>query len=158
MDKLVKHDSFQLQRLYPNCVEHVWSAWAMPEKKMAWMGGGRALEMDFRPGGAERSRFEDAMGEHVNETRYFEIEENRRIVFAYSMAVNGRVHTVSLVTVLFTDHEGGTRLDYIEQMCVIPPSDGAEGRRHGWDHLLQSLESYLAKETAAIANGEQSRP
>jgi uncharacterized protein YndB with AHSA1/START domain len=60
------------------------------------------------------------MGEHVNETRYFEIEEGERIVLAYSMAVNARVHTISLTTITFRDESGGTRLKYTEQMCVVP--------------------------------------
>jgi uncharacterized protein YndB with AHSA1/START domain len=111
-----------------------------------------ALEMDFRPGGFERSRFKDGMGEHVNETRYFEIKEGERIVLAYSMAVNGRVHTVSLTTIAFGDENGGTRLRYAEQMCVIPPSDGLEGRKHGWSALLDGLADYLVEDTREIAS------
>jgi uncharacterized protein YndB with AHSA1/START domain len=136
-------DSFTIERVYANCVAHVWSAWSVAEKKSAWFGG-RPIEMDFRPGGIERSSFSNAMGEHVNETRYFEIREESLIVMAYSMAMNGRVHTVSLVTVAFSDEGGGTRLRYTEQMCVLPPSDGAAGRSHGWGVLLDGLAGYLA--------------
>jgi uncharacterized protein YndB with AHSA1/START domain len=93
-DASIVHDSFTLERIYPNCREHVWSAWAMPAKKATWFGGGDH-SMDFRAGGGERAAFRDGMGEHVNETRYFEIAEGERIVFAYSMAVNGRVHGVA---------------------------------------------------------------
>ncbi|TPL46398.1 hypothetical protein FJ957_16700 [Mesorhizobium sp. B2-4-6] len=100
--------------------------------------------MDFSAGGAERSSFRDAMGEHTNEGRYFEIKEGQRTVLAYSMAVNGRVHTVSLATILFEDANGGTRLTYAEQMCVIPPNDGAEGRERGRNTVLDSLTRYLA--------------
>jgi uncharacterized protein YndB with AHSA1/START domain len=104
--------------------------------------------MDFRVGGSERASHRDAMGEHVNETRYFEIVEGERIVMAYSMAMNGRVHTISLATILFADHGGGTRFTYSEQMCVIPPSDGVAGRRHGWGVLLDAVGRLLAAETA----------
>jgi len=142
-DASIVHDSFTLERIYPNCREHVWSAWATPAKKATWFGGGDH-SMDFRAGGGERAAFRDGMGEHVNETRYFEIAEGERIVFAYSMAVNGRVHTVSLATVMFADEGGGTRLTFTEQMCVIPPSDGVEGRQHGWRELLAGLEHFLA--------------
>lgn len=143
-------DSFTLERVYPNCLAHVWSAWSIAEKKSAWFGG-RAIDMDFRPGGSERSSFSNEMGEHTNETRYFEIREERLIVMAYSMAMNGRVHTVSLVTIAFADEGGGTRLRYTEQMCVLPPSDGAEGRTHGWAALLDGLGSYLEADTRAHA-------
>jgi uncharacterized protein YndB with AHSA1/START domain len=139
------HATFTVERVYPNCRAHVWAAWSVREKKAAWMGN-RDLALDFRVGGSERSVFTDQMGEHLNEGRYFEILDQQRIVLAYSMALNGRVHTVSLATIVFADEGGGTRLIYTEQMCVIPPSDGAEGRRHGWTQLLRGLAGYLAEE------------
>ncbi|MCW5679572.1 MAG: SRPBCC domain-containing protein [Anaerolineales bacterium] len=68
-----------LERLYPNCKEHVWAAWSIREKKAAWLGS-KDLEMDFFPGGIERSGFRNSMGEHTSEGRYFEIKEGERIV------------------------------------------------------------------------------
>jgi len=141
-------DSFVIERVYPNCRAHVWAAWSVPEKKAAWFGS-RALDMDFRPGGGERTSFTNDMGEHTNETRYFEIRDEELIVFAYSMAMNGRVHSVSLTTIVFTDEGGGTRLRYTEQMCVLPPSDGAPGRTHGWGVLLDGLGAHLEADTLA---------
>ncbi len=145
-----EHRSITIERVLPNCLDHVWAAWAIPEKKKAWFGKG-ITEIDFREGGAERSSFVTDMGTHTNETRYFEIKERRRIVFAYSMAVDGRIHTLSLATVLFSEHGGGTKLTYVEQMCIIPPSDGAEGREHGWGALLDGLANYLANDIQAKA-------
>jgi len=138
------HENFTLERVYPNSKAEVWAAWSIREKKAEWLRN-PALEMDFRPGGFERSTFRDAMGEHVNETRYFEINEGNRIVLAYSMAVNGRVHTVSLTTVAVMDEGCSTRLRYTEQMCIIPPSDGLKGREHGWNALLDALGVCLAE-------------
>jgi uncharacterized protein YndB with AHSA1/START domain len=140
------HRDFVIERIYPSCTAHVWATWSIREKKAAWMRS-PGLEMDFRPGGFERNRSRSDRGEHVNETRYFEIKEGERIVLAYSMAVNGRVHTVSLATFTFADENGGTRLKYTEQMWVIPPSDGVEGRKHGWGALLDGLAEYLIKDT-----------
>ena len=141
-----QHETFTIERVYPNCREHVWAAWSVAEKKKAWFGDG-FLESDFRVGGTERHEFANDMGTHTNETRYFEIKDQERIVFAYSMAMNGTVHSVSLTTIVLADEGGGTRLTYTEQMCVIPPSDSAEGRTHGWNALLNSLEAYLAEDT-----------
>jgi uncharacterized protein YndB with AHSA1/START domain len=59
------------------------------------------------------------------------------------MALNGRVHTISLATVTFADEAGGTRLGYTEQLCVIQPSDGRAGREHGWNFLLGCLADFL---------------
>lgn len=138
-----EHDTFVIERDYAQSPERVWAAWSQLDRKRTWMGDG--LEsFDFRVGGEERSRFENEMGEHVNETRYFDIKQYERIVHAYSMALNGVVHTVSLVTIAFEARGDGTRLTYTEQMCVIPPSDGVEGRRHGWTVLLGALEESLA--------------
>lgn len=149
-DKTHKHDTLTIERVYPNCRDHVWSAWSSLEKKRKWFGDGLKSQ-EFRPGGLELSEFTTNMGVHTNETRYFEIREGERIVLAYSMALNGRVHTVSLATIIFDDENGGTRLTYTEQMCVIPPSDGIEGRKHGWHALLDSLAEILAEETKTTA-------
>lgn len=140
------HREFTLEHLYPNCVAHVWAAWSVAEKKAAWLGSS-GFAMEFRPGGFERSSFVSEMGEHTNTGCYFEIQPEERIVLAYSMALNGRVHSVSLATITFADENGGTRLTFTEQMCVIPPSDDVEIRRHGWGALLDGLSRYLAADT-----------
>ncbi len=147
MTATISHETFTIERVYPNCPAHVWAAWSIREKKAAWLGA-TSMVMDFRQGGQELSSFRDARGEHVNDGRYFEISEGKRIVLAYSMAVNGRVHTVSLATVSFSEEGGGTRLRYSEQMCVIPPSDGVRGRRGGWEALLQELQAYLHRDSS----------
>lgn len=144
------HAAIKIDRVLPNCREHVWSAWASFSKKKAWFGEGLE-QLDFTPGGVERSSFITKMGVHDNETRYFEIKDRERIVFAYSMALNGRVHSVSLATVEFADESGGTRIAYTEQMCAISPSDGAEGREAGWADLLDSLADYLIHDTRTAA-------
>ena len=110
--------------------------------------------MDFREGGRELGAFQDDMGEHTKEATFFEISNRHRIVYAYSMALNGRVHTVSLVTVLFEDADGRIKLQHIEQMCIMPPSDGIEGRRHGWGVLLEKLAAYLEADAFAETPSE----
>lgn len=126
MTAAAAQQTFAVERVFPNCRAHVWAGWSVRAKKAAWLGD-PALEMDFRVGGEERSGFRDGRGDHANAGRYFEISEAERIVMACSMAVNGRVHTVSLATITFADESGGCRVRYTEQMWVIPPSDGARG-------------------------------
>ena len=141
----ILHETFTITRAYEKSRDLVWSGWSDQAKKTKWMGGG--LErMEFAPGGSERHVFNDQMGQHVNDTRYFEIVPGQRIILAYSMALNGRVHSVSLTTVTFADQGGGTLLTYTEQMTVLPPSDGLQGRRHGWTAILDSLDKALADE------------
>jgi uncharacterized protein YndB with AHSA1/START domain len=138
-----RHEEFSTVRRYPSARPEVWAAWSVREKKAAWLNN-PALELDFRVGGKERSEYRDGRDLHVNETCFFEIQEQERIVLAYSMAKNDRVHSVSLTTITFEDDGGGTSLSYREQMCILPPSDGVEGRKHGWNVLLDMLGTYLS--------------
>ena len=78
--------------------------------------GHSANTLDFRVGGREAGIFSLAegpgAGEHANHTTYLDIADGERIVFAYTMALNGRIHSASLVTVTFEDLGGATRLTY----------------------------------------------
>lgn len=150
-DEAQQHHTFTIERIYPSCTSEVWAAWSVAEKKNRWFGGGLS-ESDFRVGGTEKNEFTDDLGTHTNQTIYFEIKELERIVCAYSMALNGTVHSVSLSTVVFTHENGGTRLTYTEQMCVIPPSDGVEGRTQGWNALLDALGAYLRPSSSTGAS------
>ncbi len=146
MTDVQHNDDFTLRRAYPVPLERVWAAWADIEKKKVWFGDGLS-EFDFRVGGTERSAFNNNMGKHEKEAVFFEIADRERIVYAYSMALNGRIHTVSLVTVLFETCDEGTLLRHVEQMCVMPPSDGVSGREHGWGVLLDQLADYLGSDS-----------
>ena len=148
------HDRFTLERTLHACRAHVFAAWSDPDLKRRWFvdsDGPHWTEedysLDFRVGGTEFGRFvaEDgpARGVHENRTTFLDIIPDERIVFAYTMALEGRVHSASLATVTLTDEGGGTRLTFTEQIAVLGPSDGAEGRCGGWTHLLSALESSL---------------
>lgn len=152
-----QHDSFTLSREMSACREHVWAAWANPDMKRAWFVDHDGpdwttlhYENDFRVGGRERGSWKMEVtdqtplaGEHSNETVYLDIEDGFRIVFAYSMAMNGKVHSASLATVTFEDANGGTRLTYTEQFTQLDASDGIDGRKNGWGWLMDSLEKVL---------------
>ncbi len=143
------NETFTIERKLEQASATVFSAWSDPDKKRKWFVAPASksdYSLDFRVGGREYGAFENDMGKHENETRYFEIVPNALIVFSYSMAMNGRVHSVSLVTVRFAEESGATRLTFTEQMCVIEPSDGAPGREHGWNALLDGMEAVLAQQ------------
>lgn len=70
---------------------------------------------------------------------YLDIVDDERIVYAYTMAQDGRVHSASLVTVLLAPKDGGTRLTFTEQGAYFAPTDGAAGRAAGWTSLLDHL-------------------
>jgi uncharacterized protein YndB with AHSA1/START domain len=150
-----RHESFTITRTYAKCLAHVWSAWSDGPKKRRWMAGddmtadANAFAFDFSVGGVERHAFESPMGKHENRTTYFDIADEQRIVFAYSMSLNGRVHSVSVATVTFAEDGGGTRVEFAEQITLIGDSDGAEGRTQGWTALLESVDKTLTDELPA---------
>jgi uncharacterized protein YndB with AHSA1/START domain len=150
-----RHESFTITRTYAKCRAHVWSAWSDGPKKRRFLVGDdmkaepSAFAFDFSVGGVERHLFDSPMGQHENRTTYFDIADEERIVFAYSMSLNGRVHSVSVATVTFADAGGGTRVEFTEQITVIGESDGAEGRTHGWKALLESVDKTLSAELRA---------
>jgi len=148
------HRSFTLTRDLAACPAEVFACWAEAEKKRAWFvdsdGPGwetRAYALDFRVGGTETGSFElkkgPGAGVHENATTFLVIEPERRIDFAYTMAMNGRVHSASLATVTFEETGGGTRLVFTETLAEIGESDGVNGRRGGWEGLLGHLETCL---------------
>ena len=105
---MVTHGTFTIERYYPVAVERVFGAFADAEKKRRWFVGDRDVvshELEFAVGGRERSS--TRMGEGTpfagqvltNETVYLDIVENRRIVFAYTMAFGERRFSGSLATV-----------------------------------------------------------
>ncbi|GGA63564.1 SRPBCC domain-containing protein [Pelagibacterium lentulum] len=139
----VKADSFTIERRLKASRTTVFQAWADPKQKAKWFAGADVAKsgytVDFRPGGREYASFSNEMGLHENETCFFKIVPDALIVYAYSMAMNGNVHSVSLVTVRLEDDTTGTRLTYSEQMSVIGDSDGAAGREHGWGLMLDRM-------------------
>lgn len=148
----ISHATFTLKRTLKAPLARVFAAFAKQEKKCAWFVAGDSLEwttksygLDFRVGGREHGEFvgPDKIV-HGNETTYLNIVPNERIAYAYTMAMNGVIHSASLATVAFEADRDGTRLTYCEQGAFFHGSDGIKGREHGWRVLFDQLEETLA--------------
>lgn len=156
----ITHETFTLKKIIAAPPARVFAAWADPEQKRKWFveddsENWETLDytMDFRVGGREYGRFvllakTPAEGEHVNETVFLDIAPDQRIVFAYTMALNGRIHSASLATVRFTEAGTGTRVSYTEQGAFYDKGDGVAGRKAGWMSILNALAAYLVTEAA----------
>lgn len=157
----LSHDSFTLTREFAAPVERLFGAWADPALKTRWFVDNdgpdwETLEYtnDFRVGGRERGRWRMAStdvtmaGEHANESVYLDIADNERIVYAYTMALNGKVHSSSLATVEFFPAGPGSTLRFTEQGAFAEGSDGIAGRQNGWGWLLTGLAQMLEREDA----------
>jgi uncharacterized protein YndB with AHSA1/START domain len=148
----VLHAEFTVVRRLGATPERVFAAFSNPAAKRRWFADpkGTALEefaMDFRVDGQDRARYRMSAAspfpgaELSSVTTYLEIAENRRIVFAYSMAMEGRRFSASLATVeLSAAIDGGTELRFTEQGAYFEGSDGPAMREAGWNKLLDSLQ------------------
>lgn len=139
------HASFVLDRQFKAPAARVFAAWADPATKLRWSDchaetNAAEFSMDFRPGGQEiyRSALPDGTKLAVDKV-FLDIVPQARIVFAYSMAANGRALSASLVTVEFADTATGSTLKLTEQLAYLDGHHDLEQRRRGTEEGLDRL-------------------
>lgn len=153
----VVHSTFVLERNYLQSPERVFSAFSFAAKRRRWFAESdhhdiELFEQDFRPGGTERLRFRFKEGTPLpgkvltNEGTYQDIVENRRIVMATHMTIEGKVVSASLVTIELVPAKDGTDLICTHQGAFFEGSGGPEMREHGWKVLLDKLGQVLESE------------
>lgn len=146
----MEHSTFQIERVYPVARERVFGSFQDPVKKRRWFVEGKGSEVllyesDFRVEGEERTRFKMAAGTPVagkmieNFSKFLEIKPYERIVFAYTMSMEGTPFSASLATVELRAEGSSTRLVFTEQAVFFEGADGAKMREHGWNALLDAL-------------------
>src|SRR5580658_8601504 len=107
-EQSVIHNTFVIERSFPQSPERVFAAFADPAKKRRWFAEGQKhdveeFEMDFRVGGTERHRYRFKDGtpfpgvELKNDWIYQEIVPNRLVVSANAMDLGGKRISASLV-------------------------------------------------------------
>lgn len=155
----VVHSQFTLERRYPQTPGQTYSAFADPALKRRWFANvGNFPEhewsLDFRVGGGEVNAGERPGGRrHEFRSRYHDIVEGERIVFAYDMLLDRRLVSVSLTTVELHPDGDGTRLVFTEQGAFLDGLDDPAGREHGTGKLLDVLGEFLARELPAAEAG-----
>jgi uncharacterized protein YndB with AHSA1/START domain len=153
-DLAVVHSTFVLERNYPQSPERVFSAFSFAAKRRRWFADGdhhevELFEQDFRPGGMERMRYRFKEGSPLpgkiltNEGIYQDIVENRRIVTASAMTLEGKPISASLVTIELLPAGSGTDLICTHQGAFLENSGGPEMREAGWKFLLDKLGKVL---------------
>lgn len=148
------HGSFTLVRVFRASRQRLFDAFAKAELKALWFSGPpdawRELERshDFRVGGVEiaEGRFVDSGVVSRYIARFHEIVDGHRIVTAYEMRLNERLHSVSLATVEIREVKGGAELLYNEQIVFLDGTTaeaGTRSRESGTTGLFDRLDASL---------------
>ena len=141
----------RLQRVYDAPVQAVWDAWNEPEQVAQWWGP-RGFTIthhskDLRPGGIWHYTMHGPDGtDWVNKTLYHEVEKHAKMV--YDHGGNDERAPLFRVTVLFTEVDGRTHLDF--SMRLATPEAARETRafikKAGGDGTWDRLGEYLGKQ------------
>jgi uncharacterized protein YndB with AHSA1/START domain len=148
---LITHGSFTLERVLRATPARVFAAWSSAAAMVQWFHGPVEwgpvnLELDFRVGGGGRSITGPKGGDaHRFESRYYDIVDNQRIVYAYEMYAGSKRMSVSLATIELEPVAGGTRLVLTEQGAFIDENGdhGNASREQGTRGLLEQLAAAL---------------
>jgi uncharacterized protein YndB with AHSA1/START domain len=146
----VVHATFRLERSYPVPPQRVFDAFGDPSVKRRWSveaDGGEVQEhtLDFRIGGREATRFRFDKGPQISsDTVYLDIVQDRRIVYAFRMTIDGRPAATALTTVELAGSGDGTLLTYTEQGAFLDGMHAPDTAEHGSGVLLQRLGEILS--------------
>lgn len=150
-ERSVAHGAFTIERTYPNIApRRVFDAFATEAGKASWFSGPderwdiveRAF--DFRVGGRERLVGKWKTGTVTAfDATYWDIVPGERIVYAYSMHLDGRKISVSLATFEFKAAAAGAHLKMHEQGAFLDGYDDAGSRERGSQELIDKLGAAL---------------
>ena len=159
MPSTVLHDTFVLERDYPVTPDRVYAAFADLDTKKRWFGGPDGWTsdgehtFDFRVGGHEHEAGGPPGGfVSTFDAIYLDIIPNERIIYSYSMTIDGVPLSVSLATIEILPTADGTRLRITEHGAFFDAADGPAERAEGTEFLMGKIGTMLAEDLAA-ANG-----
>jgi len=154
-ERRLARSGFTLTRDYPAAVQRVWDAFAIESEKLAWWGGGDAMEprewvYNFRVGGRDvaEGKFHNGPVSRYEST-YTDIVERVRIVTTYDMWIDGIHMSTSVASWEFEsligdDGQEHARFTHTEDGVFFDQFwDGGAGRESGTRGLLEALGRYL---------------
>lgn len=152
-ERSVVHATIVIERTYEATPAGVFKAWAEPAAKASWFGPPNlpheSREFDFQVGGRERFEVGGPDGDtYVFASRYADIVDEQRIVYAYDMYREQTRISVSLATVELQPDGAGTKLTFTEQAAFLDGHDTPAEREHGTRVLLDNLGKTLQSESS----------
>jgi uncharacterized protein YndB with AHSA1/START domain len=147
----VEHGTFTVERTYTAKPRRVYDAWASESAKGPWFAEDDdffsrtgAYTNDFRVGGHERLEGTLTNGHaFAYDAIYQDIVEGERIVASYDVSIDGQRTSVSLMTIVLTAADGGTRLILTEQGAFLDGLDSNDQRVEGATDMLDKLGKHL---------------
>jgi uncharacterized protein YndB with AHSA1/START domain len=151
MTTSVIHDTFTLERDYPASRKHVFHAFADLATKRRWFAAPDDWEpvgehtLEFRVGGREHEsgRQPDGGPTHTFDAVYHDIVDDERIVYSYTMTLDGEPISVSLTTIELEPRGSGSRLRLTEHGAYFEGADSPAVRKEGTSELLDALGRFL---------------
>lgn len=152
-ERSIVHGSFAIERRWKSSPAKVFRAWADPELKRQWFGGGDAetpaATFEFRAGGREFMEGAAPTGQHYSfDVRYYDIVPDNRIVYAYEMHLDGERISVSVATIEFRPDGSGTHLVVTEHGAFLDGLDNVAERERGTVWNIDQLGAFLEKQAA----------
>ena len=150
----IRQHDFIIERRFRQSPEQTSRAFAEPDLRQRWFRvpdswTDTEWSLDFRVGGGELNAGRDHRGtHHRSRSRFHDIVDGERIVFAYDMLLDGRLTSVSLTTVELRP-DGGTHLIFTEHGAFLDGLEDPAERERGTGLLLDGLEALLADEVPA---------
>lgn len=139
--------SLEIKRFIKAPRDRIYAAWTDPAQLKEWFGPEnvktRDLVADVRVGGQFRWDCADPEGNEVTITgEYRELEPGRKIVFTWKHEGNEDwKNNSSIVTVEFSDREGGTEIHLIHEK--LPTEASRDDHEKGWNSVFGRLEKFL---------------
>lgn len=150
----IRQHDFTIERRFGHSPEQTFKAFADPVLRQRWFRvpdswTDTEWSLDFRVGGGELNAGRDHRGVHHRfHSRFHDIVDGERIIFAYDLLLDGHLTSVSLTTVeLRPDHNdggGGTHLIFTEHGAFLDGLEDPAEREHGTGLLLDRLAAFLA--------------
>ena len=145
--------ALEITRTFDAPASLVFRLWSRPEHMVRWMGPGDFVctraDLDFRPGGAWRACIESpTRGTRWMSGRYFEIEQDRRIVFTFAWGEEAACAKVGTppgfetqVTVVLTERDGKTVQNF--HQTPFPTVEARDNHIRGWTGSFDKQQAYV---------------
>lgn len=141
--------TIRAERSFDHPADAIFAHWISPETRVRWEAGPetgmRYDAFDTRPGGTETVRVFDGDAEvgHMLQ-RILAVEPGRLLVIAIEGHFGGAATMAMLVTIIFADRQGGSKLDAVAQITDLSGRDPTEQHEAGWAWLLDRFEKDIA--------------